>query len=191
MPRNLKTPPPSSVVHQLCGTPDLLVGVALVIHGLACFVPSLWILGVLWTCLLAPLFWLRFRLRLLHSGVGYRPLPAARLMVPALLGAAALLVLSAVSVAWFRGPIPEMFQQHPMVTSAYAWIVGLTGLLVAASLRWLRWFAYSTVLLLVNLTPFLGVAEGWPFLATGLLMTACGLYSFRRYARRHPELLRP
>jgi hypothetical protein len=62
-------------------------------------------------------------------------------------------------------------------------------MLAAFSLRWMRWAGYALALLAANATLFLGAPAGTPFLAIGALMTGCGLYSFLRYTRRHPELL--
>ena len=180
----------SSLVHQVCGAPDLLAGLTLVTLGLATFDPRLWFVHAVWVFGLLPLVWSRFRLRLLQAGVGYRPLPPARLCPPILAGVAAGLVLSAILVARFRGPIPGLMHDAPAVAAAFVGLLALTGVLVAASLRWLRWHGYALVLLLGCASLFLGVPPAWPFLATGLLMAGSGLAALLRFLRRHPQILR-
>jgi hypothetical protein len=189
MPADLNNPRPAFVVHQLCGAPDVLVGVSVLASSLAPYVHAIWVLGLLWTCLVAPGLWARYRMRLEQAGLGLRPIPCAHVLVPLLIAAGLLLALATFALAWFEGPIPEHLQGHPAVTSAYGWILGLTGLLVALSLRWARWAGYALVQLAGTATLFLGAPEGLPEAVTGLLMIGCGLYSFLRYTRRHPELL--
>ncbi len=187
---DLPNPPFSSLVHQVCGAPDLLGGVTLVTLGLTSLEPRLWLVHTVWVFGLLPLLWSRFRLRLLAAGVGYRPLPPNRLYPPILAGVAIFLALCAIALARFRGPTPEPLAGGPGVAAAMGGLLALTGVLVAVSLRWLRWHAYALVLLLGCASLFLGVPTGWPFLATGLLMAGSGLAALLRFLRRHPQILR-
>ena len=189
MPSRLNPSSFSTVVHQLCGAPDLLVGLGFVLYGLGHFVPYVPVLALLWSLLVAPLLWSRFRLRLQQAGLGFQPLAGTRLALPLAGFSLLLAAMTAVFLWQFRGPVPEELRNHPAVTSAFGWVLGLTGLVAAFSLRWLRWAGYSLVLLAANAALFLGLPEGMPYLPAGLLMVACGLYSFRRYTRRHPDLL--
>jgi len=181
--------PYSSLVHQLCGVPDLLTGLSLAALALTRLDPRLWAVQLLWSVVLLPLAWHQFRLRLVRAGVGYRPLPPARLYGPLLAGVAVLLVLATILVVRFHGPIPGPLQEAPLLTASFDALLALTGALTAYSLRWLRWYGYALVLLLGSATHFLGVHPAWPLLATGLLMTAGGLRSLRRFHRRHPQVL--
>ena len=192
MSADLNKPRPSFVVHQLCGVPDLLAGLYLMALSLAFLAPfHVWGPAALFGMLAFPTLWSRFRMRLQQVGIGCQPLPRSVLVPP--LGGFVLLLAAwtGIFLLLFKGPVPEALQDHPAVTSAFGWVLGPTGLLAAFSLRWLRWAGYSLFLLAVNAAVFLGLPAGVPFLATGLLMAACGFYSFRRYLRRHPDLMGP
>jgi hypothetical protein len=182
------TKPTSSLVQQLCGVPELLAGLTLLTFTLTWAGEALVVLHLLWGAALSPLLWSRFRLRLAQSGVGYQPLGAWPFL-PVLGGVAILLLVSLGLIIRFAGPLPAWLVQHPAVAVFYGSLVALTGFWVALRLRWLRLVGYSVLLLLGSASILLGTPEPWPFLATGLLMVFGGLTSFRRFVRRHPQVI--